>query len=201
MLSEIGLEATKLWLQISVSVFKLARSLTSQNRVIFSPTFENSSKSTLSLGLLTKTLLGASALLVGAQEKSEICRRRLESIQELTSHQLAEILPLDTDEKLPLQVRRTMGAKNLARELKNWEELLELCSLVLESATWLLWHHMEQFYLQKKPLVFSGAAPLLGSDEVARLKREAPNHINTAFFKKLNECEQVRMVERCTSMS
>ena len=191
MLSESGLVPTKSCLQISVNILKLARSLTSQNRIIFSPTFERLNKSTLSLGLLTSTLLGTSALLINAQEKSEICRRQFDSVQELTSQQLAEILPANTDEKLPLQVRRTIGGKILAQELKNWDELLELCSLVLESATWLLWHHMEHYLQQKKSLSFAGPAPLLSSEELSRLRREAPNHFNTALLSKMNECEQV----------
>ncbi len=193
MLIENGLVPTKICLQICVNILKLARSLTNQNRVIFSPTFERLNKSTLSLGLLTKALLGTSSLLVHAQEKSDFCRRRLDSIQELTSNQLSEILPGDTDEKLPLQVRRIMGSKILTQELKDWDELLELCSLVLESTTWILWHHIEQYFLQKKMLTIGGSLPLLNPDDLSALRREAPNHLNGTLFKKLCECEQVKL--------
>lgn len=128
--------------------------------------------------------------MVSAQEKSEISRRRLDSIQDLTTQQLAELLPEDTDEKLPAQVRRMIGAKTLEQELKNWDELLELCSLVLESTTWLLWHHME-YYLSKKPFALSGQGASLSIDDFNRLKREGPTHLSTILYKKLNECEQV----------
>ena len=139
----------------------MARSLTNQNRVIFAPSFDRPNKTSLSLGILTKSLLSNSVLLISGQEKSEICRRRLESIQDLTTQQLAEILPSNTDEKLPAHVRRMIGTKTLEQELKNWEELLELCSLVLESTTWLLWHHMEQYFHFKRNLTIGGPPPLL----------------------------------------
>jgi hypothetical protein len=176
---------------VAVNILKLARSLTTQNRAIFAPSFERPNKSCLSLGVLTKTLMSSSALLINAQEKSEICRRRLDSIQDLTTQQLAELLPSDTDEKLPAQVRRMIGAKTLEQELKNWDELLELCSLVLESATWLLWHHMEHFFQHKRSLAFGGSTSILSQEEFGRLKKEAPIHLNTILFKKMNECEQV----------
>lgn len=190
-LTDFGLVSTKVCLQVAVNILKLARSLTVQNRVVFAPSFERPNRSCLSLGVLTKTLASTSTLLTNAQEKSEICRRRLESIQDLTTQQLSELLPPDTDEKLPAQVRRMIGAKTLEQELKNWDELLELCSLVLESTTWLLWHHMEQFFQHKKPLAFAEAVPLLNTDEFLRLKKEATAYLNTALFKKMNECEQV----------
>ena len=173
------------------NILKLARSLTSQNRTIFAPSFERPNKSSLSLGILTKSLMSSSALLINAQEKSEICRRRLDSIQDLTTQQLAELLPSDTDEKLSAQVRRMIGAKTLEQELKNWDELLELCSLVLESATWLLWHHMEHFFQIKRSLTFGGATSILSQEDFGRLKKEAPIHLTPIFFKKMNECEQV----------
>ena len=191
MLAEFGLVPAKLCLQVTVNILKLARSLTTQNRVIFAPSFERPSKASLSLGILTKSLLSTSELLINSQEKSEICRRRLESIQDLTTQQLAEVLPPNTDEKLPAQVRRMIGTKTLEQELKNWDELLELCSLVLESTTWLLWHHMEQYYHSKRNLTTGGPPPLLSSDDIIRLKREAGSHISTFLFKKMNECEQV----------
>lgn len=191
-MAEFGLVSSKVSLQVVVNILKLARSLTTQNRVIFAPSFDRHNRTSLSLGILTKTLIGTSALLISAQEKSEICRRRLDSIQDLTTQQLAELLPPDTDEKLPAQVRRMIGAKTLEQELKNWEELLELCSLVLESATWLLWHHMEHFFQPKKSLGFGGSTPLMNQEDFLRLKKEAPTHLNTVLFKKMNECEQVR---------
>lgn len=190
-LSEFGLVSSKVCLQVAVNILKLARSLTTQNRAIFAPSFERSNKSCLSLGILTKTLLSSSALLINAQEKSEICRRRLDSIQDLTTQQLAELLPPDTDEKLPAQVRRMIGAKTLEKELKNWDELLELCSLVLESTTWLLWHHMEHFFQHKRSLALGGSTSILSQEDFGRLKKEAPIHLNTVLFKKMNECEQV----------
>jgi hypothetical protein len=84
-----------------------------------------------------------------------------------------------------------IGAKTLEQELKNWDELLELCSLVLESATWLLWHHMEHFFQHKRSLAFGGSTSILSQEEFGRLKKEAPIHLNTILFKKMNECEQV----------
>lgn len=191
-LADLGLVSTKLHLQVAVNTLKLARSLTVLNRVVFAPSFERSSRSNLSLGILTKMLHGASTVLISAQEKSEMCRRRLDSIQDMTTQQLAELLPPDTDEKLPAQVRRMIGAKTLEQELKSWEELLELCSLVLESTTWLLWHHMEQYLQQKKMLILGGGASIITTDDFQRLKKEIPNHLNAILFKKLNECEQVR---------
>lgn len=189
-LADLGLDPNKLTLKITVNILKLARSLTGQNRVVFAPSFERPNKSNLSLGILTKILYGTSNLMVSAQEKSEICRRRLDSIQDLTTQQLVELLPEDTDEKLPAQVRRMIGAKTLGQELKNWDELLELCSLVLESTTWLLWHHME-YYLSKKPLALGGQGASLSIDDFTRLKREASTHLSAILYKKLNECEQV----------
>lgn len=191
MLAEFGLVSNKICLQVTVNILKLARSLTTQNRVIFAPSFERPNRSCLSLGILTKTLISTSTLLINSQEKSEICRRRLDSIQDLTTQQLTELLPPDTDEKLPAQVRRMIGAKTLEQELKNWDELLELCSLVLESTTWLLWHHMEHFFQPKKLLAFGGSTSIVSPEDFARLKKEAPTHLNTVFFKKMNECEQV----------
>ena len=190
-MSEFGLVSSKICLQVAVNILKLARSLTTQNRVVFAPSFERPNRSCLSLGILTKTLISISSLLINAQEKSEICRRRLDSIQDLTTQQLAELLPPDTDEKLPAQVRRMIGAKTLEQELKNWDELLELCSLVLESATWLLWHHMEYFFQLKKSLGFGGSTAIVNQEDFLRLKKEAPSHLNTVLFKKMNECEQV----------
>ncbi|KAK4018432.1 hypothetical protein OUZ56_000486 [Daphnia magna] len=190
-LAEFGLVSSKVCLQVAVNILKLARSLTTQNRAIFAPSFDRPNKSCLSLGILTKTLISSSAILISAQEKSEICRRRLDSIQDLTTQQLMELLPVDTDEKLPAQVRRMIGAKTLEQELKNWEELLELCSLVLESATWLLWHHMEHYFQYKKSLAFGGSSAILSQEDLGRLKKEAPTHLNAILFKKMNECEQV----------
>lgn len=190
-MTEFGLVSTKICLQVTVNILKLARSLTVQNRVTFAPSFERPNRSSLSLGILTKTLMNTATLLINSQEKSEICRRRLDSIQDLTTQQLTELIPSDTDEKLPAQVRRMIGAKTLEQELKNWDELLELSSLVLESSTWLLWHHMEHFFQPRMLLAFGGSAPILTPEDFTRLKKEAPTHLNTILFKKMNDCEQV----------
>ena len=191
LLAELGPVSTKLCLQIAVNILKLARSMSSHNRSLFSPSFELRSGKTISLGILTKILHGASALLVAAHEKYEVCNRRLDSIQDLTTQQLSELLPTDTDEKLPASARRMIGAKTLHHELKNWEELLELCSLVLESTTWLLWNHMELYLQPKKGFSLLGQPSVLSVEDLARLKKEAPLHWNVALLKKMNECEQV----------
>lgn len=191
MSAEIGLVPNKICLQVTVNILKLARSLTTQNRVIIAPSFDRSNRFCLSMGMLTKMLINTSTLLVNAQEKSDICRRRLDSIQDLTSQQLIELLPNDADEKLPAHVRRMIGAKTLEQEMKNWDELLELCSLVLESTTWLLWHHMEHFFQPKKLMGFGGTTSLVSPEDFARLRKEAPIHLNAVLFKKMNECEQV----------
>lgn len=112
----------------------------------------------------------------------------------MTTKQLSELLPADTDEKIPATVRRAIAAKTLEQELKNWDELLELCSLVLESATWLLWHHMEYYFQQKRGLLLGGQNPVLSIEDFNRLKREVPLHMDATLFKKLNECEQVNVL-------
>ena len=153
----------------------------------------------LAILALTRLLAGSSGLLVAAQERYEASRRRLDSIHELTTQQLTDLLPTDTDPKLPAPARRLIGAKALHQELKNWDELLELAGLVLEAATWLLWHHLEHFLPPSTAKRGATAAAgvglqpaLLSPDHLGRLRKEAPLYVNVALFKKMNECEQVR---------
>jgi len=193
-LTDFGLVPTKLCLQVLVNILKLARSLTGQNRAVFGPCFDRPNKQYLSLGMLTNILLGTSGLLISSQEKNEICRRRLDSIHDMTTQQLSELLPPDSDEKLPAHISRMIGAQTLEKELKNWEELLELCSLILESATWLLWHHMEYYLQQKRGSMLGGPSAILSADDLNRLKKEVPLHLNPTLFKKMNDCEQVKNI-------
>ena len=174
-----------------VNILKLARSLTGQNRAIFGPSFDRPNKY-LSLGILIDILLGTSGLLINSQEKNEICKRRLDSIHDMTTQQLSELLPPNSDEKLPAHISRMIGAQTLEKELKDWEDLLELCSLILESATWLLWHHMEYYLQQKRGSMLGGPSTILSLDDLNRLKEESPLHLNPTLFKKMNDCEQVK---------
>ena len=198
MLAELGPEPTKRCLQVAVNVVRLAQSLTGRNGTVFGAGFERSAHG-LSLQVLTRLLAGSSGLLVAAQERYEASRRRLDSIHELTTQQLTDLLPTDTDPKLPAPARRLIGAKALHQELKNWDELLELAGLVLEAATWLLWHHLEHFLPPSTAKRGATAAAgvglqpaLLSPDRLGRLRKEAPLYVNVALFKKMNECEQVR---------
>ena len=193
---DFGLVPTKLCLQVLVNILKLARSLTGQNRMIFGAGFDRPNKH-LSLGMLTKILMGTSSLLISSQEKNEICKRRLDSIHDMTTQQLSELLPPNSDEKLPAHISRMIGAQTLEKELKNWEDLLELCSLILESATWLLWHYMKYYLQQKRGSMLVGPSAILSLDELNRLKEEVPLYLNPTLFKKMNDCEQVNGVPIC----
>jgi len=194
-LTDFGLIPTKLCLQVMVNILKLARSLTGQNRAIFGPSFDRPNKY-LSLGILIDILLGTSGLLINSQEKNEICKRRLDSIHDMTTQQLSELLPPNSDEKLPAHISRMIGAQTLEKELKDWEDLLELCSLILESATWLLWHHMEYYLQQKRGSMLGGPSTILSLDDLNRLKEESPLHLNPTLFKKMNDCEQVYLQKK-----
>jgi len=192
---DFGLVPTKLCLQVLVNILKLARSLTGQNRMIFGAGFDRPNKH-LSLGMLTKILMGTSSLLISSQEKNEICKRRLDSIHDMTTQQLSELLPPNSDEKLPAHISRMIGAQTLEKELKNWEDLLELCSLILESATWLLWHYMKYYLQQKRGSMLVGPSAILSLDELNRLKEEVPLYLNPTLFKKMNDCEQVYLQKK-----
>ena len=109
----------------------------------------------------------------------------------MTTQQLSELLPPNSDEKLPAHIRRLIGAQTLEKELKNWEDLLELCSLILESTTWLLWHHMEHYLQQKRGSILGAQSATLSPDDLNRLKKEVALHLNPTLFKKMNDCEQV----------
>ena len=187
----MGPTSARLCLQVVVNILKLARSLASQNKVLFAACFGRTAKS-LSMAILTKILQGTSTLLLNSQEKYDISKRRLDSVAEMTTHQLSELLPSGTDAKLPASARRVIGAKTLQQELKNWEDLLELSSLILESSTWLLWYHIE-YYLQpkKKLLAAAQSSGNLSPQDVDSFKKVTLVNLDSVLLKKMNECEQV----------